>query len=147
MTGPEDSRQGRGPGDAPGAVSRPTNGVAPAVYGARNPKELAAEAAQRARERAYDHYRQEIQQRVNSVLVFPKILELHLEQGEAVVTFVVRPDGSLLAPPKLIKSAGFREFDDEAVEVVRRAAPFARRADTNNMTFTIPVIWENPLVR
>jgi TonB family protein len=147
VAGREDSHDGQGPGVAPGAVARPTNGVAPAVYGARNPQELAAEAAQRAREREYDRYRQGVAQRLGSVLKFPRNLLVHLEQGEAVVTFAVRPDGSLAAPPKLVKSAGFQEFDAEAVDVVLRAAPFARRADNATMTFTMPVTWENPLVR
>jgi TonB family protein len=142
-----DARQGRGPGDAPGAVSRPSNGAAPAVYGARNPQELAAEAAERAREREYNRYRQGIAQRLGSVLKFPRNLLVHLEQGEAVVTFVVKPDGSLLERPKLIKSAGFQEFDAEAVDAVLRAAPFARRADKADMIITVPVTWENPLVR
>jgi TonB family protein len=147
VTGEVDSREGRGPGEAPGAVARPTSGAAPAVYGARSPQELAAEAAQRAREREYDRYRQGIQQRLGSILKFPRNLLVHLEQGEAVVTFVVRPDGSLLARPKLIKSAGFQEFDAEAVDVVLRAAPFARRAGSGDLTITMPVTWENPLVR
>jgi TonB family protein len=147
VTGPEDSRQGRGPGDAPGAVSRPTNGVAPAVYGARNPKELAAEAAQRARERVYDHYRQEIQRRVQNVLVFPKVLALRLEQGEAVVTFIVRPDGALGEGPRIVKSSGFEEFDAEAVKAVLRAAPFPRRPENTGMSLSMPVTFENPLVR
>jgi TonB family protein len=147
VTAAVDARDGRGPGDAPGAVSRPANGAAPAVYGARNPQELAAEAAQRARERVYDHYRQEIQRRVQNVLVFPKVLALRLEQGEAVVTFMVRPDGALGDGPRIVKSSGFEEFDAEAVKAVLRAAPFPRRAETTGMSLSMPVTFENPLVR
>ena len=145
--GEADSRQGRGPGEAPGAVTRATNGTGPAVYGARSPQELAAEAAQRARERVYDRYRQEIQRRVQNVLVFPKVLALRLEQGEAVVTFVVRPDGALGEGPRIVKSSGFEEFDAEAVKAVQRAAPFPRRAETSGMSLSMPVTFENPLVR
>ena len=43
------------------------------------------------REREYDRYYQEVQRRIHRVLVFPKILLLHLEQGETVLSFSVRP--------------------------------------------------------
>jgi TonB family protein len=147
VAGPADLRQGRGPGDAPGAVARATNGTAPSVYGARNPQALAAEAAARTRERVYDRYRQEIQRRVQNVLVFPKVLALRLEQGEAVVTFVVRPDGGLGDGPRIVKSSGFDEFDAEAVKAVLRAAPFPRRSETAGLSLSMPVTFENPLVR
>jgi TonB family protein len=147
VTAATDARQGRGPGDAPGAVARATNGAAPAVYGARSPQELAAEVAERTRERLYDRYRQEIQRRVQNVLVFPKVLALRLEQGEAVVTFVVRPDGGLGDGPHLVKSSGFQEFDAEAVKAVLRAAPFPRRSETSGISLSMPVTFENPLVR
>jgi TonB family protein len=142
-----DARQGRGPGEAPGAVARATNGKAPAVYGARSPQDLAAEVAERTRERVYDRYRQEIQRRVQNVLVFPKVLALRLEQGEAVVTFMVRPDGGLGDGPHLVKSSGFQEFDAEAVKAVLRAAPFPRRSETSGISLSMPVTFENPLVR
>jgi TonB family protein len=147
VTSAADMHQGRGPGDAPGAVARATNGAAPSVYGARSPQELAAEAAERTRERLYDRYRQEIQRRVQNVLVFPKVLALRLEQGEAVVTFVVRPDGALGEGPRIVKSSGFVEFDAEAVKAVLRAAPFPRRTETAGISLFMPVTFENPLVR
>jgi TonB family protein len=144
---PEDSLRGRGPGSSPGAIARPAAGQAPSIYGVRSPRELAADAALRTREREYDRYRQLIAQRLGSVLKFPRNLLVKLEQGEAVVTFAVHPDGSLAARPRLVKSSGFQEFDTEAVDVVLRAAPFARRTDTADMTFMVPVTFENPVVR
>jgi TonB family protein len=142
-----DTRQGRGPGQGPGTVARASNGTAPAVYGARSPQELAADAVERTRDRLYDRYRQEIQRRVQNVLVFPKVLALRLEQGEAVVTFVVRPDGALGDGPRIVKSSGFVEFDAEAVKAVLRAAPFPRRIETAGISLSMPVTFENPLVR
>jgi TonB family protein len=142
-----DSPQGRGPGNAPGAVARPTKGAAPTVYGARSPQEIAADVAQRTRERQYDRYRQEIQRRIQNVLMFPKMLALRLEQGEAVVTFVVRPDGQVGEGPRVVKSSGFQEFDTEAVKAVLRAAPFPRRNETTGISLSMPVTFENPLVR
>jgi TonB family protein len=147
VAGPANTREGRGPGDAPGAVARATTGTAPSVAGARDAQALAAELAERTRARIYDHYRQEIQRRVQSVLVFPKPLALRLEQGEAVVTFVVRPDGALGEGPRLVKSSGFEEFDTEAVKAVLRAAPFPRRPDASGLFLSMPVTFENPLVR
>jgi TonB family protein len=148
VAGDADSRQGRGPGEAPGAVARPSSGTAPTAYGARSPEDLAAEAAQRERERIYDRYRQEIQRRVQNVLVFPKALALRLEQGETVVTFVVRPDGALSEGPRIVKSSGFQEFDAEAVRAVQRAAPFPKRPEGGSgLSLSMPVTFENPLVR
>ncbi|HEX4403758.1 MAG TPA: TonB family protein [Polyangia bacterium] len=147
VAAPVDAHDGRGPGTAPGAVARATNGAAPAVYGARSPQDLAAEIAERTRERQYDRYRQEIQRRVQNVLVFPKVLALRLEQGEAVVTFIVRPDGALSDGPRIIKSSGFQEFDAEAVKAVQRAAPFPRRGEQSGISLQMPVTFENPLVR
>jgi TonB family protein len=147
VAAPADAHDGHGPGTAPGAVARATNGVAPAVYGARSPQDLAAETAERTRERQYDRYRQEIQRRVQNVLVFPKVLALRLEQGEAVVTFIVRQDGALSDGPRIIKSSGFQEFDAEAVRAVQRAAPFPRRGEPSGISLQMPVTFENPLVR
>jgi TonB family protein len=147
VAAPVDAHTGRGPGSAPGAVARATDGAAPSVYGARKPQELAADVAERTRERAYDRYRQEIQRRIQTVLVFPRTLAIRLEQGEAVVTFVVRPDGLIGEGPRIVKSSGFQEFDAEACKAVLRAAPFPRRSEPNGIQLSMPVTFENPLVR
>jgi TonB family protein len=140
-----DGHEGRGPGLAPGATAFPTNGTAPSAYGAPRPEELSAELARRARAREYDRYGQEIQRRVQRVLVFPKPLALRLEQGETVINFAVRPDGWVGEGPRVVKSSGFQEFDAEAVQAVLRAAPYPRRSDTYRVS--MPVIFENPLIR
>jgi TonB family protein len=142
-----DSLSGRGPGAAPGAVARPSNGVAPSVFGARAPDALGADAAFRTREREYDRYRQGIARRLGDVLVFPRKLLVRLEQGETVVTFSVHADGTLGGRPRIVKSSGFQEFDAEAVDVVLRAAPFGRRAGKGDLTISLPVTFENPVVR
>jgi TonB family protein len=144
---PTDSLTGRGPGDAPGAVARPASGVAPAELGARAPDALGPALAERTREREYDRYRQLIARRLGDALVFPRKLLVRLEQGETVVTFVVHADGTLSARPRVVKSSGFKEFDAEAVDVVVRAAPFGRRAGQGDLTISLPVTFENPVVR
>jgi TonB family protein len=142
-----DSLSGRGPGVAPGAVARASNGVAPSVFGAHAPDALGPNAALRTREREYDRYRQGIARRLGDVLVFPRKLLVRLEQGESVVTFSVHADGTLGERPRIIKSSGFKEFDAEAVDVVLRAAPFGRRAEKGDLTISLPVTFENPVVR
>src|SRR5262249_38329124 len=126
---PRDGRDGRGPGLAPGAAPLAATGTAPRALGVPPPAELGAALAGLARAREYDRYGQEIQRRVQRVLVFPKVLALRLEQGETVINFAVRPDGWVAEGPRVVKSSGFQEFDVEAVQAVLRAAPYPRRND------------------
>jgi TonB family protein len=135
---------GQGPGEAPGAVSRPSSGSGPATYGA--PREAARGAlAMSAAEREYQRSLAEIRRRVISRLRFPRRLALELEQGEAVVHFVVRPDGRIDGAVHIVKSAGFDEFDAEAVSAVTRAAPFPPM--TRTLSFSMQIGFDNPLVR
>jgi TonB family protein len=145
VAGPGESADGRGPGHAPGASSLMTTGTAVTDYGARNADEPHTEVTVETGERVYDRYWQEVQRRVQLVLVFPKRLALRLEQGETVVSFAVRPDGWVGEGPRVVKSSGFQEFDAEAVKAVQRAAPFPRRNDIRRGTLT--VTFENPLIR
>jgi TonB family protein len=140
---------GRGPGDAPGAVDHPSSGRAPAEYGGSRAQSVGAEVTERTRERAYDQYFREIQRRVGKP-VFPRRLQLQLEQGETVVRFVVGADGRLRGGVRVSKSSGFDEFDTEATRAVERAAPFpplptalAGQPITVSMSFA----FENPLIR
>ena len=79
------------------------------------------------------------------VLRFPKRLALLLEQGEAIVQFMVERDGRVWGDVKLLKSAGFEEFDREALEVVRRAAPFPQLPQRLLVRMRVP--FENPIIR
>jgi TonB family protein len=141
----EASPEGRGPGRSPGPSPQPAEGSAPTERGARAPAAVGPSLAERERQREYDRFRQEIQRRVQSVLVFPKVLALRLEQGEAVVDFAVRPDGAVVGGTRIVKSSGFREFDAEAVRAVLRAAPYPCRPDGYRGSIT--VTFENPLIR
>jgi TonB family protein len=143
--GPVNGASGRGPGDAPGVVSRPTSGSAPAIYGGPASLERGDQLAMSTAEREYNRYQAEIRRRVASMLRFPKHLALMLEQGETVVHFVVRADGRLAGSVQVVKSAGFDEFDAEAVRAVTRAAPFPRMSRT--MGFSMPIAFDNPVVR
>jgi len=98
-----------------------------------------------AAEREYRRALGEIQRRVSKALRFPKRLALELEQGETVVYFVLRPDGRIDGKVRILKSAGFDEFDAEAVSAVTRAAPFPPM--NRQFAISMPISFDNPLVR
>jgi len=137
--------EGRGPGAEPGAVSRPSPGNAAAVRGAQADAPRGADLAVSAAEREYRRALGEIQRRVSKALRFPKRLALELEQGETVVYFVLRPDGRIDGTVRILKSAGFDEFDAEAVSAVTRAAPFPPM--NRQFAISMPISFDNPLVR
>ena len=134
---------GQGPGNAPGVVNDRRPGVAPNVAGGK-PSPLESSGAG-SDERLYFREYQEIRQRVARALRFPRRLAIMLEQGEAIVMFKVERNGRVSGEVKLVKSAGFEEFDREAVDVVRRAAPFP----TLPKALLIPVRigFENPMIQ
>ena len=146
--------QGRGPGEAPGAVPRPTTGASATQAGQGGPPDAAGEAA-RTRERVYERYHLEIRARVDAVLgrVWPRALAVRLEQGETMVSFVVRADGRLDGPVRVTKSAGFEEFDRAAVEAIRLVSPFppiprvAGAARPPAMAISMRVTFSNPVIR
>ncbi|HVR61781.1 MAG TPA: TonB family protein [Polyangia bacterium] len=145
-----DAPTGQGPGVAPGAVARPSDGAAPTLRGAPDPQLPGSEVSERTQDRRYDRYIQEIAWRVNRQRIFPKSLALRLEQGETIVYFVLRADGKLSGGVRVVKSSGFDEFDSEAARAVLRAAPFPPMPDAANarpLPVSFRVSFENPLVR
>jgi TonB family protein len=141
---------GRGPSQSPGAVSRPATGTAAAVVGARNPRDLSGDIAERTLARRYDRYIDEIRQRVRRIREFPRSLAVRLLEGETIVVFVVDVNGRLGDGPRVIKSSGFEEFDAAAVRAVRRAAPFPPMPDAATarpLSVSLRVIFDNPVVR
>ncbi len=141
---------GRGPAESPGAVARPAAGSAPAAYGARDPQAASPTVSERTLDRRYDHYVQEISQRVNRIRDFPKALALRLEQGETIVRFVVGVYGRLGEGPQVVKTSGFEEFDAAAVRAVVRAAPFPPMPNpgaARPLPVSLRVTFDNPVVR
>jgi protein TonB len=141
---------GRGPGQTPGAVPRPASGTAPAQLGAMAPQALDVDVDERTLDRRYQRYFQEILRQVNAVNDFPKALALRLEQGETIVGFVVGADGRLIDGPRVLKGAGFQEFDAAALRKVRRAAPFPPLPNpgaTRSLRMSLRVTFDNPVVR
>jgi TonB family protein len=142
--------EGNGPSQTPGAVSRPTSGTAPAELGAVAPRMLDIAVDERTSDRRYQRYFQEILRRVNAIDEFPKALALRLEQGETIVEFAVGTDGRLIDGPRVLKGAGFQEFDAAALRKVRRAAPFPPLPNpgaTRSLRMSLRVTFDNPVVR
>lgn len=142
--GPVDGTPGRGPGEAPGAVPRVSSGSAPSPSGGLGTRPSGGDgdatyAGLRAR------HELEIGRRIHRQLRFPHRLALMLEQGETIVAFVVAADGRVAGPVDVVKSAGFSEFDDEAVAAVKRAAPFPPPGRALALSIRIP--FQNPVVR
>jgi protein TonB len=142
--GPEDGTAGKGVGVDPGASSHRVSGTAPSAAGWPRPAPI-GEIGEGSSERQFGREYLEIRRKVAQVLRFPKRLALLLEQGEAIVQFMVDRDGRVWGDVKLLKSAGFEEFDREALEVVRRAAPFPQLRQRLLVRMRVP--FENPVVR
>lgn len=136
---------GHGVGTDPGVISRPSPGNAAAVRGAAGEAPQGRDLATSASEREYHRALGEIQRRVSKALRFPKRLALELEQGETVVYFVLRADGRIDGRVRIVKSAGFDEFDAEAINAVNRAAPFPPM--NRPFAISMPISFDNPLVR
>jgi TonB family protein len=138
------AQPGRGPGDRPGATDRASPGQAPSPPGT-DALFLGEGDGHGAAEQARSRYELEIRRRVARVLRFPPRLALQLEQGESIVAFTLGPDGRVQGDVRLIKSAGFEEFDREAKSAVLRAAPFPPAGHLTSFCLRVP--FENPVVR
>jgi TonB family protein len=130
---------GRGPGESPGVIARPSQGSAASRSAPGGAGE--GDAGERTRAR----HELEIRRRIHQFLRFPHRLALMLEQGETIVAFVVDANGRLVGAIEVVKSAGFPEFDEEAVAAVRRAAPFAPPGRALALSVRVP--FQNPVVR
>lgn len=83
---------------------------------------------------ALDYYRNNIRPRIRrSVRYFRK-------GGKALVRFTVAPSGKLLSY-KIAKSSGIKEVDREALNIIKRAAPFGamRGSRRKPQAFTLPI--------
>jgi TonB family protein len=141
-----DSRVGQGPAAIPGITKlrQEGTGAAAAQDAPRSTGPVGA-VGEGTDERVYAREHMEIRQRVARVLKFPRRLAVMLEQGEAIILFAVERDGRVSGDVKLVKSAGFEEFDREAVDVVRRAAPFPALPKKLLVRMRIP--FENPMIQ
>ncbi len=79
-----------------------------------------------------------IQQRISSLLSYPRLARENGIEGTAVVRFAVDGAGRVTST-QLVNSSGSNLLDAEAVRVVRRASPFPAPAGTESKYFSIPV--------
>jgi TonB family protein len=143
--GPRDGLTGRGIATQPGVTASPSGGTQPSLAGAPQVDVQGAITDLDSVERVYSRELLEIRKRIAHVGIFPKRLALALEQGEAIVQFTVDAAGRVVGEVTLLKSAGFAEFDEEAVARVRRAAPFPGMKRT--LPVRLRVSFHNPLIR
>jgi TonB family protein len=71
----------------------------------------------------YSTYFRKIYQKVNPLWLFPKRLQIQMEQGDVLVQFTILSNGQV-ANAKIRKSSGFPEFDRNVLVAIRKAAPF-----------------------
>ena len=83
-------------------------------------------------------------------MVWPRALAIRLLQGETILHFVVLPDGRLRDRVQVVKSSGFSEFDQAALDAVRKASPFPPMGDPEGarpLSVNLPVTFSNPVIR
>ncbi len=71
---------------------------------------------------------------------YPAIAQEMGLEGTVEVRVVVAPDGTLASPPTIDESCGHEVLDDEALRIVRRAAPFPPLVGrSQRVTLRVPV--------
>jgi TonB family protein len=157
----------------PFELSRPTNGgrggegVAGPVPGQGNsrqstragrsqggtPHDVAAQAdgGMSTRARPQSVYLRKVFRKLLDAIVFPPELEAMLEQGQVVVSFTLRVDGSV-HDVRITRGSGFDEFDRAVLIAVDKAAPFDRMPASvangqSSMQITTPIRFKNPMIR
>jgi TonB family protein len=137
---------GKGDGSAP-AWARHGRGTEAVPAGDEEAPPGASLALQTYR-RSYNRYLGEVKRKVDPLWEFPHDLALRLEQGDMLVAFTIRRDGSV-KDIKVVKPSGFPEFDRNVVAAIHRAAPFGPLPQVfgSELRVTAPFAGENPVVR
>jgi protein TonB len=85
-------------------------------------------------------YLEGVTDRVRRHRNYPAIAQEMGLEGTVEVRVVVAPDGTLVAPPTIDESCGHEVLDDEALRIVRRAAPFPPLVGrSQRVTLRVPV--------
>jgi protein TonB len=144
-TSPGASTSGRGDGAL---------GYAPAAHGTA-PVPTGAPALPDARtlalatyQRVYDRYLQGVRDKVDPLWEFPRELAVRMEQGDVLVGFTIRKNGSV-TDVRVLKASGFDKFDKNVVAAIKRAAPFGPLPETlgSELRVTAPFEGSNPAIR
>jgi TonB family protein len=100
--------------------------------------------------RLQDAYFRFLYARVLERVKYPPELAINLEQGEVVVTFTLRRDGSV-ADMKVARPSGFVAFDSAVLTAIREAQPFgpvpASVSAGGEVRVNAPFTFDNPLIR
>jgi TonB family protein len=99
----------------------------------------------------HDPYFRRMYQRLDSLVEFPRDLALALDQGEVIVRFTLRGDGSV-QDVTVEKSSGFEKFDRQVTRAVLTAGSFGRVPEAilgarSAITVRAPYSFFNPLIR
>jgi TonB family protein len=144
-TSPGAATSGRGDGAL--GYSPAARGTAPVPAGAPGLPDARA-LALATFQRAYDQYLWRVRQRVDPLWEFPRELAVRMEQGDVLVGFTIRRDGSV-KDLKVLKGSGFDKFDKNVVSAIKHAAPFAPLPETlgSELHVTAPFEGSNPAIR
>jgi TonB family protein len=139
----------RGQGEAASALGYLPNakGPAPVPAGAPNLPD-ARTLALATFQRAYDLYLSRVKQKVDPLWEFPRELALALEQGDVLVGFTIRKDGTV-RDIRVLKASGFPKFDKNVLMAIKKAAPFEPLPATlgSELHVTAPFEGSNPAIR
>jgi len=99
-------------------------------------------------ERTYDRYLTRVRQKVDPLWEFPRELAVRMEQGDVLVGFTIRKDGSV-SDVRVLKGSGFDKFDKNVLAAIKKAAPFDPLPETLGaaLRVTAPFEGANPAIR
>jgi TonB family protein len=99
-------------------------------------------------ERAYDRYLARVREKVDPLWEFPRELALRMEQGDVLVAFTIRKDGSV-TDVRVLKGSGFEKFDKNVLAAIKKAAPFGPlpAALGGELKVMAPFEGSNPAIR
>lgn len=104
------------------------------------------------RARRQDDYFRRLHARVLERVRWPRALAVALEQGEVVVTFTLRRDGTV-AQVLVARPSGFHDLDDAVITAIHEAAPFGPVPSSipgganGDVRISAPFTFENPILR
>ena len=96
----------------------------------------------------YINYFRKVYAKIQPLWSFPKDLEITMEQGDALVEFIILSDGRI-KNLKIRKSSGHKSFDQNVLDAIQKAAPFAPIPSKLGLWLHVmaPFEFVNPMVR
>ena len=134
-------------GDGALGYAPTAHGVAPVPTGAPALPEARA-LALATFQRTYDRCLCRVRQKVDPLWEFPRELAVRMEQGDVLVGFTIRKDGSV-SDVRVLKGSGFDKFDKNVLAAIKKAAPFDPLPETLGAALHVTAPFEraNPVIR